>query len=192
MFKPSEKNYVERDVSWMLFNRRILSEAQRKDIPVMERMNFLGIYSNNLDEFFRVRVATLNHIVRYADKSSKDLRKRCEKTLKTVGLLNAKYAKEFEATVQEVMDSLAGHGIHLLSKDDLSQEQQEFIYQYCLKNLACNVSPIWLSSIKGMTSAMEDTIYLAVRLQQWKDDRKKAYKDYAVIEVPTASSTNWL
>lgn len=184
MFKLSEKNYVERDVSWMLFNRRILSEAQRKDIPVMERMNFLGIYSNNLDEFFRVRVATLNHIVRYADKSSKDLRKRCEKTLKTVGLLNAKYAKEFEATVQEVMDSLAGHGIHLLSKDDLSQEQQEFIYQYCLKNLACSVSPIWLSSIKGMTSAMEDTIYLAVRLQQWKDDRKKAHKDYAVIEVP--------
>ncbi len=163
MFKLSEKNYVERDVSWMLFNRRILSEAQRKDIPVMERMNFLGIYSNNLDEFSRVRVATLNHIVRYADKSSKDLRKRCEKTLKTVGLLNAKYAKEFEATVQEVMDSLA-----------------------------CSVSPTWLSSIKGMTSAMEDTIYLAVRLQQWKDDRKKAHKDYAVIEVPAATSTNWL
>lgn len=93
MIKLNEKNYIERDVSWMHFNRRILDEAQRKEIPLMERMNFLGIYSNNLDEFFRVRVAALNHIVKYADKASKDLRHRCESTLKTVNHLNAKYAK---------------------------------------------------------------------------------------------------
>ena len=187
MIKLSEKNYVERDVSWMLFNRRILAEAQRKDIPLMERMNFLGIYSNNLDEFFRVRVATLNHIVRYADKTSKDLRKRCEKTLKTVSLLNAKYAKEFEDTVQEVTDSLASHGIHLLSKEELSDEQQEFVRLYAMKHLSGCVSPIWLSSIKGMTSSMEDTIYLAVRLQEWKEEKRKANKDYAVIEMPVKS-----
>ena len=68
--KLNEKNYIERDVSWMYFNRRILDEAQRHDIPLMERLNFLGIYSNNLDEFFRVRVATLNRIVEYADMNS--------------------------------------------------------------------------------------------------------------------------
>ena len=60
--------YVERDISWMYFNQRILLEAARPEVPLLERLTFLGIYSNNLDEFFRVRVATLNRIVEYADK----------------------------------------------------------------------------------------------------------------------------
>lgn len=59
MVKLTKRNYVDRDVSWMYFNHRILEEAQREDIPVLERMAFLGIYSNNLDEFFRVRMANL-------------------------------------------------------------------------------------------------------------------------------------
>lgn len=59
MAKLTKRNYVDRDVSWMYFNHRILEEAQREEIPVLERMSFLGIYSNNLDEFFRVRMANL-------------------------------------------------------------------------------------------------------------------------------------
>lgn len=184
MYKLSEKNYIERDVSWMFFNRRILSEAQRTDIPLMERMKFLGIYSNNLDEFFRVRVATLNHIVKYADKGEKDLSKRCEKTLKTVNLLNTKYAKEFEKTVEDVMDGLSKQNIHLLRKADLSEEQQEYVKQYCMKNLIGTISPIWLSSIKCFNTTLDDTIYLAVRLQEWKEEKKKAQKDFAVVEMP--------
>ena len=65
--KPSETRkkcpYVERDISWMYFNQRILLEAARPEVPLLERLTFLGIYSNNLDEFFRVRVATLNRII---------------------------------------------------------------------------------------------------------------------------------
>lgn len=68
--KLTEKNYIERDVSWMAFNYRILAEAQREDIPLMERLNFLGIYSNNLDEFFRVRVATLSRIVAFGGQGA--------------------------------------------------------------------------------------------------------------------------
>lgn len=58
--KLNEKNYVERDISWMAFNHRVLEQAQREDVPLLERLSFLGIYSNNLDEFFRVRVNTAN------------------------------------------------------------------------------------------------------------------------------------
>ena len=82
--KLTEENYIERDVSWMLFNRRILAEAERTEIPLMERLHFLGIYSNNLDEFYRVRVATLSRISDYVGKNSKELRQRSKQTLQTI------------------------------------------------------------------------------------------------------------
>ena len=64
--------YVERDLSWMYFNRRILQEAERPEVPLLERLSFLGIYSNNLDEFFRVRMATLGRIAECDEKSLHD------------------------------------------------------------------------------------------------------------------------
>lgn len=73
--EKSQNLYIEQDISWMYFNHRILLEATRPEVPILERLTFLGIYSNNLDEFFRVRVATLNRIVEYADKN---IKKRAE------------------------------------------------------------------------------------------------------------------
>lgn len=67
--KTVSKAYVDRDLSWMYFNRRILQEAAKNRVPLLERLGFLGIYSNNLDEFFRVRMATLNRIAECEDKS---------------------------------------------------------------------------------------------------------------------------
>jgi len=182
--KLTEKNYVERDVSWMYFNRRILDEAQRHDIPLMERLNFLGIYSNNLDEFFRVRVATLSRIADLADKGTKELRERSEHTLKTVLKLNAKYAKTYEETVEDVVRQLHQNHIHLLSETELSEDQQDFVKGYCLNQLAGSLSPIWLSSVQDITTLSEDTIYLAIRLQRWSEHKKKARKEYAIIELP--------
>ena len=137
--KLAEENYIERDVSWMLFNRRILAEAQRQEIPLMERLNFLGIYSNNLDEFFRVRVATLNRIVDFADKNSKDLRERSKQALKTIGRLNAKYAQTFKETVKDVFNQLQKKHIHLLSEQELDDSQKEAVKEYCLSKLAGNL-----------------------------------------------------
>ena len=68
--KVNKFPYIDRDISWMAFNRRILLESAREDVPLMERLNFLGIYSNNLDEFFRVRVASLRRIAEDEDLSA--------------------------------------------------------------------------------------------------------------------------
>ena len=81
----SKGAFVERDLSWMYFNHRILQEAKKEDIPVLERMTFLGIYSNNLDEFFRVRMASLNRIAQSKDKNIKNDRERAKRTIKEIG-----------------------------------------------------------------------------------------------------------
>ena len=79
--------FVERDLSWMYFNHRILQEAEKKEVPLLERMSFLGIYSNNLDEFFRVRMASLNRLALSKDKNIKADRERAKKTIKDINHL---------------------------------------------------------------------------------------------------------
>lgn len=182
--KLTEKNYVERDISWMTFNHRVLEQAQREDVPLLERLCFLGIYSNNLDEFFRVRVATLNRIVEYTDKANKNLHERSEKTLKTIGKLNNKYSKEFAETVREVTSALHQEHIHLLNEMELNDEQKQFVRKYCLQQLSGNISPVWLSAVKRLNASADDTIHLAIRLQKWSEDKKKPAKEYAIIELP--------
>ena len=89
-----KNNYIERDVSWMFFNHRILQEAQKETVPLLERLSFLGIYSNNLDEFFRVRVASISRLL---DEPSVDKHTHhtLKKTLKTINKLNADYSREY-------------------------------------------------------------------------------------------------
>ena len=91
--KKGEIPYLERDISWMYFNRRILSEAEKAPVPLLERLSFLGIYSNNLDEFYRVRVATLNRIIEYEDKTIKTERETAIQTFREISRLNALYTQ---------------------------------------------------------------------------------------------------
>ena len=83
-----EKYYLPRDISWMYFNRRILQEAMKETVPVLERLSFLGIYSNNLDEFFRVRVASQNRIAECEEKSARKEQQEARQVLKQINKLN--------------------------------------------------------------------------------------------------------
>ena len=99
-----KKAYVERDISWMYFNHRILQEAEKEYVPLLERLSFLGIYSNNLDEFFRVRVASLNRML--DQKLDKDTEQQIKKSLKTINKLNESYSKEYTEAVDTVSANL--------------------------------------------------------------------------------------
>ena len=180
----AEVRYVERDVSWMYFNRRILQEAEKPGVPVLERMSFLGIYSNNLDEFFRVRVASLNRIADSKDKVPKAERERAKKTIKEINRLNAAYNKEFEHAVGVVTGELANHGIRLLHETDLDEEQKLFIKRLYLDRLNGITNPVWLDEIKEIGDTYDDSIYLAVKRSQWAEGKKKPVVMHALIKVP--------
>lgn len=115
--------YVERDVSWMYFNHRILQEAQKESVPLLERLSFLGIYSNNLDEFFRVRVASITRLLAEPslDKKTNHTLKR---TLKTINRLNEEYSREYDKAVVEVFGLLEQHGIRVVNEQHLNDEQR--------------------------------------------------------------------
>ena len=111
--KQMSESYIERDISWMYFNQRILLEAQKESVPLLERLTFLGIYSNNLDEFFRVRMATLNHIIEYEDKAIRRERGTAIETYKEINRLNSKYSVEFEKTFHSIEECLKQNNISL-------------------------------------------------------------------------------
>lgn len=92
--KKKEFPYLERDISWMYFNERILQEATREHVPLLERMSFLGIYSNNLDEFFRVRMASQSRIAECTDRSAARESEHAKKVIKQINKLNAQYARK--------------------------------------------------------------------------------------------------
>ena len=183
--KKNKKNpyatYVPRDVSWMYFNHRILHEAQRTDVPLLERLSFLGIYSNNLDEFFRVRVALLNRIAECDDRETRDDRHEALQTLKAINHLNTAYAKEYADTIADVEQALEKENIYIVNDTAADQEQRAFISHYYTSTLNGNVAPIWFNAVKNLSDAPDDAIYLAVKMRRATD---KSHPEYALVPLP--------
>lgn len=178
--KVVSEAYVDRDLSWMYFNHRILQEATKTQVPLLERLSFLGIYSNNMDEFFRVRMATLNRIAECEDRSLRSERENTRQLIKQINKLNNKYSKEYEHAIHEVTSRLREENIYLLKEDELDEDQRHFVYRYYRQRLSGFVSPVWLSSVKQLTDENDENIYLAIKMQVCG---KKSF-DYALIALP--------
>ena len=190
--KIASAPHIDRDLSWMYFNRRILQEAMKTDVPLLERLSFLGIYSNNLDEFFRVRMATLSRIAECEDKSLRSESEHAKQLIKQINKLNNRYAKEYERTIHEVTDRLREENIFLLKENELDEEQQTFVSDFFRRQFSGFVSPVWLSAVKQLTEATDENIYLAVKMQVSEARKVSATRklpsrtDYALIELPVS------
>lgn len=176
------KNYLPRDISWMYFNRRILQEACRDNVPLLERFSFLGIYSNNLDEFFRVRVASQSRIAECEDKAAQKNRREALSILKEINKLNAEYSKEYEYATREVTKKLKEENIYLLRDDEVDDEQLAFIRNFYMQYLNGAVIPVWFSAIKQLDVENDENIYLAVRM--FRKKVKKRTPEYAFLALP--------
>ena len=174
--------YLHRDVSWMYFNHRILQEAQKETVPLLERLSFLGIYSNNLDEFFRVRVASISRIAEYDDKNAREEYKEARALLKAINKLNNTYSKEYQDTVAHVTECLRKEGICLVNEKEIDAEQQAYVHDFFRRELNGHLAPIWLDNIKRFDDEADDCIYLAVKLD--REGVKRSY--YALLPLPVS------
>ncbi len=176
--------YVERDVSWLRFNRRLLFEANRDDLPLLERFNYLGIYSNNLDEFFRVRIASLRRATDYHSTLPLDEKAKISHTLKELLSLYRIYSKDFEQILAKLFNLLSREHIHILNEKELTPEQEEEVRSFYMNMISGSANPIFLDSPSFHADLhLTESLYLLVVLK--KEGEADEAADLALVEIPS-------
>ena len=175
------KTYIPKEISWLSFNERVLQEAENKDVPLIERFKFLGIYSNNLDEYFRVRVATLKRLSQFGGKSKNILGYSPGATLKKIQEIVVTQNTKFEKIYSDLIKELDKHKIHIINEKQLNTEQLEFLKNYFHKKVRTRLMPFLIEKDSDLPNLTDDAIYLAIILQK-KETLKKRY---ALLEIPT-------
>lgn len=182
MAEKGKKKTISRDISWLAFNARVLQEAADTSVPLRERVRFLGIFSNNMDEFFRVRVATLKRMVKFGDKANIHLEEDPQLILDEIQMTVLNQQSEFHRIWEDVLKQLNEQKIYLVTEKDLTAEQKEFVTKYYDEEVSSNVIPLMIESIPDMPALRDKSIYLAVVM--WKKESALKRK-YALIEVPS-------
>ena len=178
------KKIIARDISWLSFNGRVLQEANDISVPLISRIRFLGIFSNNLDEFFRVRVATLRRMLAVGKKNM-HLEEDPQQILDDIQLIVLKQQGEFHRIWEEIVDELNKEKIFFLTETELDPQQQDFVKKYFEEEVRSNVIPLLIESIPQFPYLREKSLYLGVVMK--KQDTAYDQK-YALIEVPTKTS----
>lgn len=170
---------INRELSWLSFNERVLQEAQDERVPIIERIRFLGIYSNNMDEFFRVRVANIKRMTALKkvklDGFVGDANKLLEEIRKTV----IRQQKIFEATYVTLIKELAKKGIVQLNEHDLKEQHKKELEQFYFNELRHDIVPIILKPHATFPKLRDKSIYLAVKMFTGKKPL------FALIEIPS-------
>ena len=176
------KTYIPKEISWLSFNERVLQEAENSDVPILERLNFLGIYSNNLDEYFRVRVATLKRLSMFGSKSKNILGYSPKATLRKIHEIVLEQNERFEKTYDSLKKALKKHGIHFVNEQQLSSEQVAFVRDYFYKEVRNRLMPLILHRSNGLPNLTDDAIYFAILLRNSETGKKR----YALLELPSS------
>ena len=186
MTKPAEK-YINREMSWLSFNKRVLQEAADSTVPLIERLKFLGIFSSNLDEFYRVRVATQKRMViaGITDSMGTSPKKILNQILKEVIILR----DQFDEIFTNVLDQLEPENIFMINETELSDEHQEFVQNYFNEKVRPRLVPIMLSENRKFPYLENQVIYHAVNLS--KSDAPD-HNGYALIELPSYTLPRFL
>ncbi len=185
-----KSKFIPRDISWLSFNARVLQEANDPTVPLKHRIRFLGIFSNNLDEFFRVRVATLRRMVEFAGKKmNMHPEQNPQLILDEIQMIVLQQQNEFNRIWDGILEELNEEKIFLIDDKGLNDEQKIFVKEYFDNEVRPFIIPLMIESIPVFPYLREKSIYLGVVLQH----TDSAYNQkYALIEVPQANVGRFL
>ncbi|MEH0085541.1 polyphosphate kinase 1 [Vibrio antiquarius] len=174
----AEKLYIEKELSWLSFNERVLQEAADKTVPLIERIRFLGIFSNNLDEFYKVRFADVKRrILISQERGGNDSPKRLLTKMQSKAL---KLNEQFDELYSELIREMARRRIFLVNEQQLDESQQKWIAKYFRREVMPHITPLLMKDEIDVLQFLKDEYaYIAVEL------RKEEHYQYALIEIPT-------
>ncbi|WP_108822581.1 polyphosphate kinase 1 [Dysgonomonas sp. Marseille-P4361] len=176
-----------RDLSWLTFNERVLQEAQDETVPLLQRLRFLGIFSNNQDEFIKVRVA---NIVRLSQLKEKKVSRftggyTAQELLPLVNQKVAESQQKFTDTYEEILAQMGEQGIYVLNEKQLSKKQKEFCYDYFSSVVSPQLVPLILRKTTQIPFLQDNNIYHAVKMTSRKDGKNARY---AILQIPVNTS----
>jgi polyphosphate kinase len=177
-----KRRIIVRDISWLAFNGRVLQEAGDETVPLRERIRFLGIFSSNLDEFFRVRVAALRRMTELGSKSNMHLEQTPEKILEEINIIVTNQQNQFNRTWSNILTELKSQKIFLVTDSHLNREQQKFVLSYFNDDVRNNIVPLMIESIQTFPNLNDKSIYLACVLST-KDG--SIPQRFALVSVPS-------
>jgi len=176
--------YIDRDISWLSFNYRVLQEAKDPNVPLLERMKFLAIYSSNMDEFFRVRVANHKNLVQAGKSTYKKLSFAPRMILKEILSIVREQQIEFNHIFQnDLLPELKKKNINILRFRKLSSEQRAFTRTFFDNNLLPYISPVLLQKKKIKPFLLNGALYLAVHMIDPEEESDQDF--YAIVRIPT-------
>ncbi|HWB25217.1 MAG TPA: polyphosphate kinase 1 [Chitinophagaceae bacterium] len=177
------KNLIARDISWLSFNARVLQEANDATVPLRERIRFLGIHSNNLDEFFRVRVATLKRMIELGGKKGNmHLEKNPQQILDQIQTIVLQQQNEFHRIWDSILDELKKEQISLVTEKQLNKDQKLFVKKFFDEEVRSNIIPLLIETLPQLPYLRDKSLYLGVVMRK----KDSAYdQKYALIEVPS-------
>lgn len=174
---------VNRELSWLSFNERVLQEAMDPNVPLIERIRFLGIFSNNLDDFFRVRVASIKRMASYGKNSRDyDRNKKPQEVLDEIQRKVIQLQGEFEETFKNLIAELEKENVFLVNETQLDDDQKIFIKNYFHNKVNHNLVPIMLLQAREFPYLKDKSIYFAIKLSHRDPNRKIRW---SIIELPT-------
>lgn len=181
----SEEVFVNREISWLSFNERVLQEAEDPNVPLFERIRFIGIFSNNLDEFFRVRVAAVRRMVDFGRDEENLLGPQTPKDLHDqIQEIVIRQQTKVQEIFSGILDELKKEDIYLISEKQLTHSQGVLVRKYFQEKVLPNLVPIMLSKKASFPYLRDRSVYLAVKLSDLTNPEDFAY---SLIRIPSRS-----
>ncbi|PID58937.1 polyphosphate kinase 1 [candidate division KSB3 bacterium] len=182
MAESEYKNlHINREISWLSFNARVLQEANDPTVPLMERIKFMAIFSSNLDEFFRVRVATLKRLVQLGKKSKLLVDDDPKGTLNQIQKIVTQQQTQFEEYYKAILKELKRKHIAIINEKQMTEEQKTYIASYFQEKVRPAIVPLMAAQLPRFPILDETSVYLAVRLEITGGTQAS---EYALVEVP--------